>query len=93
MKNLRADLGPPTCCLRVGLVFSESPIQFGGQLGRQRQGFIERVFGDCIPQVLDELQTFRDRHLSEFVEVDRTLGHGSQGEAARLSKQAMAGAC
>ena len=50
-------------------------IEFGSELGRDRQRLLRRILGDAIPEVLDELEAFRDGKPAERRKVDGGTGH------------------
>jgi len=70
------NLGPRPGRRRVSLVLGKAPIEFRGQLGRERQGFIGGVLDNRVPEVLDELETFCHGQLPELCEINCALGHG-----------------
>lgn len=65
-----------TCALGVGSVLLKAPVKFRSQLRSCGKRLADRVIGDGIPEVFDELDALINRKLPELVKGLGCVFHG-----------------
>lgn len=85
--TLGACLLPWNARRRIGVRFSEAPVEFRGYLWRHRKRLIRRVLRDGVPEIADELEPLGDRQAPKRLKVKRGITHerkvGQRGPARK----------